>query len=507
MKTSGFAYHQLVSYAREKMTGHFMDWEHQPLVYKDYSGIEPILLPQEVDLPEIRLSTLLKDPDPPHISSNMDLRRLSCLFRLTYSLTAKARHAEGDFYYRSVASAGALYPAEIYVALKGVPQLRDGLYHFSIARHGLSLLRPGRFLLSSKTEREDLDLDTTLPVLTFFITAIFFRSAWKYRDRSYRYHLLDTGHLLENLVLAVKALGLSSSLTFDFDDDSINRFLGVDDRREVCLAVCRTPRGPHDPDPAEQQDDLGDAIRHASRVSEKEIDYPAVRDIHRAGASVVSQPGSPSPMVSLLGPSPQEWRKLNSVGPWPETLRYGESVIRRRSSRNFVKRPLSEACLTALLDGLCAGGYGKEAEVTFGPHPSIAIGFLVGNAEGYDPGFYLLDTASRSQAVVRQGFFLDQMAHICLDQMWTAHAALHVVFLSNLEVVDRIWGARGYRYAMITAGRMGERLYLMAAAMGLGCCGIGAFYDAEAAALLGLNAASRLLYLVAVGPTASIPTR
>jgi hypothetical protein len=27
-------------------------------------------------------------------------------------------------------------------------------------------------------------------VLTFFLSAIFFRSAWKYRDRSYRYHLL-----------------------------------------------------------------------------------------------------------------------------------------------------------------------------------------------------------------------------------------------------------------------------------------------------------------------------
>ena len=505
MKTSGFAYHQLVSYVREKMTGHFMDWEHQPLVFKAYSGIEPILLLQEVDLPEIRLSTLLKDPDPPHISSNMDLRRLSCLFRLTYSLTAKARHAGDDFYYRSVASAGALYPAEIYVALKGVPQVLDGLYHFSIARHGLSLLRPGPFPLSSKTEREDLD--TTSPVLRFFVTAIFFRSAWKYRDRSYRYHLLDAGHLLENLVLALKALGLSSALTFDFDDDSINRFLGVDHHREVCLAVCRTPMASDDRDLAEQQDDLGDAIRHASRVSDKETDYPAVREIHRAGASFISQPGSPAPMVSLLGPFPQEWRKLNTVDPWPETRRYGETVSRRRSSRNFVKRPLSEACLTALLDALCAGGYGKEAEATFGPHPSIAIGFLVGNAEGYDPGFYLLDTASRSQAVVHQGFFLDQMAHICLDQMWAAHAAIHVVFLSNLVVVDRIWGARGYRYVMITAGQLGERLYLMAAAMGLGCCGIGAFYVAEAAALLKLNPGSRLLYLVAVGPTASIPTR
>ncbi len=52
---------------------------------------------------------------------------------------------------------------------------------------------------------------------------------------------------------------------------------------------------------------------------------------------------------------------------------------------------------------------------------------------------------------------------------------------------------------MLTAGRMGERLYLTATTLGLGCCGIGAFYDWEAAELLGLNPNSRLLYLVAVG--------
>jgi nitroreductase len=52
---------------------------------------------------------------------------------------------------------------------------------------------------------------------------------------------------------------------------------------------------------------------------------------------------------------------------------------------------------------------------------------------------------------------------------------------------------------MLTAGRMGQRLYMAATAMGMECCGIGAFYDGEAAELLGLNEGSRLLYLVSVG--------
>ncbi len=53
---------------------------------------------------------------------------------------------------------------------------------------------------------------------------------------------------------------------------------------------------------------------------------------------------------------------------------------------------------------------------------------------------------------------------------------------------------------MMMAGGMGERLYLTASALGLGCCGIGAFYDREASGLLDLNNKSRVLYVVAVGP-------
>jgi nitroreductase len=56
----------------------------------------------------------------------------------------------------------------------------------------------------------------------------------------------------------------------------------------------------------------------------------------------------------------------------------------------------------------------------------------------------------------------------------------------------------------MTAGRLGERIYIAATAMGLGCCGIGAFYDSEAVELLDLPSPTRLLYLVAVGAVKSL---
>ena len=70
----------------------------------------------------------------------------------------------------------------------------------------------------------------------------------------------------------------------------------------------------------------------------------------------------------------------------------------------------------------------------------------------------------------------------------------------NLKALDHHYGTRGYRYAMLNAGRLGQLIYLGATALGLGCCGIGALYDGEAQKLLSLNEDSALLYLVATGP-------
>ena len=86
---------------------------------------------------------------------------------------------------------------------------------------------------------------------------------------------------------------------------------------------------------------------------------------------------------------------------------------------------------------------------------------------------------------------------LALDEKF---AAVQFLFMANLREIDEKTGPRGYRYALMNAGRLGQRLYLGAAALNIGCCGIGALYDAEARDLLFLSSGSALLYLVAVGP-------
>ena len=493
-------YHHHTSYQRDRMASHYLDWQNQPNVFKDYPGVTPLSLPSDLSLPEEKLSTLLRSEQVGEVEE-MDVEALSLILRLAHTLTAKARSAGGDYYFRSVASAGALYPTELYVGTHSLRGLEDGLYHFAIHRHCLYPIRTQD--ITPHMVRFTQTPDNRIPLLTFFLSAIFFRSAWKYRDRSYRYHLMDTGHLLENLVLALKALSLPYQLCYEFDDGSVNQLLGLDETKEVCLAVVHILGNETPPDTSMGEiSEFPEEMRNASQVAAKEIDYPAVREFHQAGASPVPDAGQKLEMRRELGVVPEMWKEAPVPSEWPEIMNYSEALFQRRSRRNFVQQPLNKDQVGALINSLCAEDSASSTESARYSR-SLSIGLIAGDVEGMEPGFYLLDTAKASLGLVTSGEFIESMAHICLDQQWLANAATHFLFLTNLDLMDRTWGARGYRYAMLAAGRMGQRLYMAATAMGMGCCGIGALYDGEAAERLGLNDASKLLYLVAVGPIKS----
>jgi len=483
------------------MTSHYLDWQNQPGVFKDYPGVNPLSLASDLSLPEEKLSALVKSEQVGEKVEEMHVEALSLILRLAHTLTAKARSTGGDHYFRSVASAGALYPTELYIATHSARGLEDGLYHFAIHRHCLYPIRAQDITphVISFTQTPN----NRVPLLTFFLSAIFFRSAWKYRARSYRYHLLDTGHLVENLILALKALKLPYDLCYEFDDIRVNELLGLDESKEVCLAVVHVLGTDAMADASvEEITELPGEMRSASLVAAKETDYPAVREVHQATASLIPEAGPDREMLHELGVVPEAWTRAPVPSAWPEIMNYSEALFQRRSRRNFVQEPLNKDHVGALVDSICAEDLADSARDA-GYGRSLSIGLLAGDVEDMDPGFYLLDTTKASLGLVTSGDFMESMAHICLDQQWLANAATHFLFLTNLELMDRTWGARGYRYAMLTAGRMGQRLYLAATAMGMGCCGIGALYDGEAAERLGLNEASRLLYLVAVGPVKS----
>ncbi|MEW6347775.1 MAG: SagB/ThcOx family dehydrogenase [Thermodesulfobacteriota bacterium] len=488
-------YHDESGYERHSLGGHYLDWGNQPSVLKHYHDLERFPLPAVTSWPEASVSELLAAhvPSPSRLIDTTDLARV---LTLAHSVTATTRQGGMEFHFRNVASAGALYPFELYVAGAGLKGVKDGLYHHGIVPQQLTLLRRGNLLGEIRAAVNEPSLPAA--GLVFFLTAIFFRSAWKYRDRSYRYDLLDTGHLLESLVLALKSAGLSCLVQYDFDDAGVNALLGVDPSREVCLAVVsvnlvQEGAGGIDATP----EPLSENAAEASRTAQHETDYPRVRRVHAVSSEIVLSGRPALSMEEHLGLEPSAWEPFPEPSPRQETISYADAVRRRRSSRNFVKHSLGRDYLDALVDAICAGN--RQSVPAAADSGSVGVGFLTESVEGLDSGWYLIDRQRRQTRQVRRGSFIKAMAEVCLGQGWLANCALQLIFVTNVDALETRWGPRGYRYALLSAGRLGQRIYLTATAMRLGCCGIGAFFDREASALLGLGEGSRLLYLMGVG--------
>jgi SagB-type dehydrogenase family enzyme len=478
-------YHILTSYDRRKMSGRSMDWANQPEPYKQYPGLETIPLPRDLKPPDVMLSSLL-DPAKrnPEISS-VSLDDLSLLLLLTLTFTARSR----DFLYRSAASAGALYPTEIYVATRQVRGLDDALYHFNIRDHGLTPLAKrdatrGLRAVTRMKGNED-------PLLSFVITAVYFRSAWKYGDRSYRYDLLDSGHVLENLVLALKAFQMGFSYSYNFEDDAVNRLLGLEENSEAALALLHVGGGSR----VALYEEANTPTEGNGRGPMKDsvADYPLVEEIHGSGIGPWTQNEEIPEIRPGVPLSPGERHEIGGPFDWPEIMNYPEAVNRRRSRRNFVREPVGREGITALLSAVSS--LDPEEKRYLQP---VSEGFLLGAGEQMDPGFYLLDPEKTSAGKAQSGLLMRETAEACLNQMWLSNSAIEFIFAADLDLIDRSWSPRGYRYAMLSSGRIGQRLYLAATALGLGCCGIGAFYDRELANILGLGESS-VLYLVSIG--------
>jgi len=495
-------YHKRTSYNRFHMTPHQLDWVHVPLLQKAYPALPSRALVPPQTLPDGSLEALLDG----HMTGDgwrpeCGFQDLSAILMLANGITAQRRYPGQTQFFRSSPSAGALYPNEIYVAAQDVAGLPSGLYNYQVMDGALVALRKGHIKQQVKnTLTRGIGRS---PAASLLITGIFFRSAWKYRARAFRYVLLDAGHLIENLVLAARVHGYRLSVHYDFDDLALARLLGIDSKREACLAVVNLyTRGGAEPGtPVETGKEplvLSEEMVNASRTSTAEIHYDAIQDACAAGHTVQHDKIADTQPFPVAGDTPREWFSIRADAEQNKELRFAESVLKRRSRRNFVPAPMPISQAMYLMQSLCMHpDHENDEGVSNGR--CMTPGFAAVNIEAFDPGIYLLDTHKKTYGLISGGSSGGDVARVCLDQAWLKNGSLHFLFMANLPLIDCHHGARGYRYAMLNSGRAGQRIYLTASALGLGACGIGAIYDDEARQMLSLNDESALLYLMAVG--------
>jgi SagB-type dehydrogenase family enzyme len=162
------------------------------------------------------------------------LRELATLLDAAYGVTGAVPGTPQAL--RSAPSGGALYPLELYVACQRVEGLDRALYHYDPLRHGLELLRP----LGPSAASGDLSPYPQLlaeSAAFVVITAMFWRSRFKYGPRAYRFALLEAGHVAQSFLLAAEALSLAATPVGGFFDRLVEDFVGVDGVYEGALYV------------------------------------------------------------------------------------------------------------------------------------------------------------------------------------------------------------------------------------------------------------------------------
>ncbi|NER78543.1 MAG: SagB/ThcOx family dehydrogenase, partial [Leptolyngbya sp. SIO1D8] len=238
----GLRYHRWSQPGYGEAIDTLLNWGQKPPLYKTYPDASQIDLPQphfakfdgnseatsEPTLDLVTAVTNRRSRRNYNTRSYLSLEHLSQLLFLSQGITG------GDLDFRSVPSSGALYPLEIYPIVHRVSGLEPGLYHHAIQHHKLELVKPGDLrqpLIKAGLNQEFLGKAH----VCFVVSGIFQRTRWKYHERTYRYVLMEVGHLGQNLYLAATALGLGVCGIGAFLDDPLNQLLGIDGREEAAF--------------------------------------------------------------------------------------------------------------------------------------------------------------------------------------------------------------------------------------------------------------------------------
>ena len=230
----GEVYHEWSKPRYLKLLGTVLNWGRQPPLYKEYAWAEKISLPPVTGFHRLSVEEAIETRRSVRDFSGqpMSMDELSYLLHAAGGITGE----RWGLKLRAAPSAGALYPVEIYPVVHNVSDLEQGVYHYAVQDHSLKTLQKGDFrwsMIRHGVGQEMLGAANAV----FLLTAIFQRTRWKYRERSYRYVLLEAGHIGQNIYLAATSMGLGACAVGAFFDEGVNRLLEIDGKEEAAVYI------------------------------------------------------------------------------------------------------------------------------------------------------------------------------------------------------------------------------------------------------------------------------
>jgi SagB-type dehydrogenase family enzyme len=447
-------YHELTKHTAERLrrTQHVLDWKNMPDPFRHYEGVPIIDLPADPPPPELPVL------DGPTFLSQL-------LFHSAAVSASKVVPSTGYRYALRVnPSSGNLHPTEFHFLTRNLTDWPDGLYHYRPSSH--------------MAEQRAIGTLTPNPLgaagpLTFVLSSIVRREAWKYRDRAYRYCLHDIGHAWQALALAAGAAGCGSFAIGDFPDDEVAHFCRLHpDEWPMLVVTIDAPHG--EPGVAAPVWFEG----RANQLSPDPIRYDSIEAIHAATKIRIPKAGQETGLPARM-PAPH----------------FGSIARRRRSALDFRggSGSMSQTQLAAILTAAT-----QPLSADFAGTRFIDLYLYVHRVDGLAPGVYRYGPQHAELEPLRLGDQRVAAAGLSLGQDLAGNACVAFSMIADLDRATRLHGDRGYRYAHFEAGAIGQRLYIAAESLGLGATGIGAFFDDEVNRYLNL-ASEQVVYHFAIG--------
>ncbi|MBN1885269.1 MAG: SagB/ThcOx family dehydrogenase [Candidatus Krumholzibacteriota bacterium] len=168
---------------------------------------------------------------------------LSYLLWSTQGISRIVRGEDGTVrrHYRTVPSGGARHPFETYLLVNRVDGIPPGLYRYLAVEHRLLFLRDVDRPVDEMADICRGQRFVGEGAAVFIWAAVPYRTEWRYSFVAHRDILMEAGHICQNLYLATESIGGGTCAILGYDQEGLDRFIGVDGDEE--FAVYLAPVG------------------------------------------------------------------------------------------------------------------------------------------------------------------------------------------------------------------------------------------------------------------------
>ena len=516
--------HHLYRYARSLG---YMDWANQPNPFRRFEGA-----------PFIRLPLLPSDHDPisPEYadlyrpcsvaSQPVTIQTLSRFFEYALAVSAWKQAGTTRWALRCNPSSGNLHPTEGYLIVGTIAgaECGSGVYHYAPEEHGLEQ----RAVLPNDvfpTLMQAYPADS----MVVGLTSIYWREAWKYGERAFRYCQHDIGHAVGAMCIAAATLGWRMLLLDGQSDGEIEMLLGLDRPEDFAGAESEFPgciavMFPH--------------TSETGRMLPLAIDRTVLNRVWKplwVGRANRLSRDAPVPWSIIDAVSTASRRRAGNEHPFGsmEDIRShwdahdaqdhtsacsaGQIIKQRRSAvafdgRTSISRERFFTMLTRVLPYAQCHPLARPMPWYAVPwEPSIHLALFVHRVVGLAPGLYMLVRDCKKLVALRQAcdpefawqppehtpqhlplFLLEEgdtrvlAERVSCGQAIAGMSAFSLGMIAEFEPQLQKYGAWFYRRLFWETGVIGQVLYVEAEAAGVRSTGIGCFFDDPVHQLLGI---------------------